>query len=155
MQKNERATMKRLRKELQLLRDEPDPDIALGDVTDDMKKWRTIIKGPEDSPYAGGTFELVIDIGHMYPFAPPNIRFATRVFHPNVHFETGEICLDILKSQWSPAWGIQASCRAITALLSGPAADSPLNCDAGNMIRAGDDLAFENMARMYTLEYAM
>jgi peroxin-4 len=62
--------------------------------------------------------------------------------------------LDILKKEWSPAWGLQAACRAILALLSAPDADSPLNCDAGNMIRGGDDIAFQSTAKMYTIENA-
>ena len=40
-------------------------------------------------------------------------------------------------------------------LLQNPNADSPLNCDPGNQIRAGDILAFESMAYMYTVEFAM
>lgn len=40
------------------------------------------------------------------------------------------------------------------SLLQNPNADSPLNCDAGNAIRAGDMLAFNSMARMYCIEYA-
>jgi peroxin-4 len=60
-----------------------------------------------------------------------------------------------LKKEWSPAWGLQAACRAVLALLSDPDADSPLNCDAGNMIRGGDMDAFYSTARMYTVENAM
>jgi peroxin-4 len=40
-------------------------------------------------------------------------------------------------------------------LLINPNADSPLNCDCGNAIRAGDILAYLTMAHMYTVEYAM
>jgi peroxin-4 len=62
--------------------------------------------------------------------------------------------LDILKKEWSPAWGLQPACRAVLALLSDPDAESPLNCDAGNMIRGGDVIAFHTTAAMYTVENA-
>jgi peroxin-4 len=49
----------------------------------------------------------------------------------------GEICLDILKDAWTPIWTLESTCRAIIFLLANPAADSPLNCDAGNLVRCG------------------
>jgi len=36
-------------------------------------------------------------------------------------------------------------------MLCNPEPDSPLNCDAGNMLRAGDDMAYWSLARMYTV----
>ena len=78
------------------------------------------------------------------------------MFHPNVHFETGEICLEVLKPEhWNVQWTLESVTRAIVNLLLNPNADSPLNCDAGNTIRAGDWLAFNSMARMYTIEEAI
>ncbi len=53
-------------------------------------------------PYhSGGTFELEIAVPKNYPLRPPKIHFVTKVFHPNIHFKTGEICLDLLKNAWS------------------------------------------------------
>ncbi|XP_074572717.1 protein PEROXIN-4-like [Curcuma longa] len=107
-----------------------DPDIQL--ICDDSNifKWTALIKGPSETPYEGGVFQLAFAIPEQYPLLPPQVRFLTKIFHPNVHFKTGEICLDILKNAWSPAWTLQSVCRAIIALMSHPEPDSPLNCDS-------------------------
>jgi peroxin-4 len=134
--------------------DDDDDDIHLECNADNILHWHAWIRPAADTPYSGGVFELDIRCSSDYPLTPPTIKFVTRIFHPNVHFRTGDICLDILKKEWSPAWGIQASCRAILALLSDPDADSPLNCDAGNMIRANDMVAYHSTAMFYTIENA-
>ncbi|KAK9812624.1 hypothetical protein WJX72_000788 [[Myrmecia] bisecta] len=116
--------------------------------------WKALIKGPRDTPFEGGVFELVMNVPEQYPLVPPAVRYKTKIFHPNVHFKTGEICLDILKAAWSPAWTLQSVCQAIVALMSDSAPDSPLNCDAGNLLRANDVRGYNSLARMYTLEHA-
>lgn len=123
-------------------------------IDDDLTRWTGVLQGPKDTPFEGGSFRLEFRIPENYPYLAPKVIFRTRIFHPNVHFESGEICLDILKSDWSPAWSIESICRAILVLLATPNSDSPLNCDAGNMLRAGDVRAYNCMARMYTVDYA-
>lgn len=144
------ASRTRLLRELKAKSDE----FLLSPIGDNLMSWEATITGPSGSPYALGKFLITFKILDTYPFTAPKVMFKTRIFHPNIHFDTGEICLDVLKSDWCPAWNLEAICRAITALLDSPNADSPLNCDAGNMIRAGDLRAYNSMARMYTLEYA-
>jgi peroxin-4 len=119
-----------------------------------LYEWFAVIHGPRDTPYHGGVFRVRFRIPQTYPMAPPEASFMTTIFHPNVHFKTGEICLDILKNEWSPAWTILSVCQAIVALLSDPVGDSPLNCDAGNLLRSGDMRAYNGLARMYTVECA-
>jgi peroxin-4 len=97
-------------------------------------KWQAYLKGPPDTPYSEGTFLINIDVPNDYPISPPKCKFITKVFHPNIHFETGEICFELLKDKWSPAWTLESVCRAILDLLSSPNADSPLNCDCGIFI---------------------
>lgn len=40
---------------------------------------------------------LHLQCGSMYPIEPPKVTMITKIFHPNVNYNTGEICLDILK----------------------------------------------------------
>ncbi|VAI21001.1 unnamed protein product [Triticum turgidum subsp. durum] len=152
-----RASRARLFKEYKEVQREKsaDPDIQL--ICDDSNifKWTAVIKGPSETPFEGGVFQLVFSIPEQYPLLPPQVRFITKIFHPNVHFKTGEICLDILKNAWSPAWTLQSVCRAIIALMAHPEADSPLNCDSGNLLRSGDIRGYQSMARMYTRLAAM
>ncbi|ORY53086.1 UBC-like protein, partial [Rhizoclosmatium globosum] len=70
---------------------------------DNLFEWTAVITSSEvDSPYEGGKFKLAINVPSNYPLQPPNMKFISKVCHPNVHFNTGEICLDLLKSSWSP-----------------------------------------------------
>jgi len=146
----------RLLKEYRELQSSRDPEIDLQLVDEaDMFVWKAFLRGPATTPYEAGTFELLIKCPSNYPLFPPKVAFVTPIFHPNVLFNTGEICLDILKEgAWTPAWTLISVCRAITALLSHPEADSPLNCDCGNLIRNGDMRGYRSMARMYTALHA-
>mmetsp|Transcript_4154 Transcript_4154/g.6112 ORF Transcript_4154/g.6112 Transcript_4154/m.6112 type:complete len:173 (-) Transcript_4154:153-671(-) len=156
---------KRLRKELQNIErskksdrtQNPNDDIILRptNASQSILHWTALLRGPPDTPYEDGVFQISIKCNSDYPLTPPAISFVTKIFHPNIHFKTGDVCLDILKKEWSPAWGLQAACRAVLALLSDPDADSPLNCDAGNMVRNGDFTAYWSTAAMYKVENAM
>ncbi|GMP94831.1 hypothetical protein CsSME_00044126 [Camellia sinensis var. sinensis] len=96
-----------------------DPDIQLACDDSNIFKWTALIKGPSETPFKGGVFQLAFSVPEQYPLQPPQVWFLTKIFHPNVHFKTGEICLDILKNAWSPAWTLQSVCRA-TIYFNGP-----------------------------------
>lgn len=106
-------------------------NILLTTKSEDMYVWKGFLTGPQGSPYQDGVFEIKINLPSNYPMAAPKIIFITRIFHPNVNYDTGEICLDVLKEQWTPAWTLESACVAILDLMNHPNPDSPLNCDAG------------------------
>jgi len=149
------AARKRLLLEIRDCQRNPDADITLVPDEDNIYLWAGCILGPPDSAYEGGRFQIKLVCPTNYSISPPAVAFVTPIFHPNVNFKTGEMCLDVLKSSLSPSWTLQSVCRAIIALLSDPNADSPLNCDAGNLLRCGDVRGFRSMAQMYTHEYAI
>lgn len=53
--------------------------------------------GPIHSPFENGLFRVDISVPEGYPFHPLQMRFITKVYHPNVSSQSGAICLDILK----------------------------------------------------------
>ncbi|KAK4488957.1 hypothetical protein RD792_004748 [Penstemon davidsonii] len=83
------------------------------------------IPGPLGTPYEGGTFNIDINLPDGYPFEPPKMKFATKVWHPNISSQSGAICLDILKDQWSPALTLKTALLSVQALLSAPEPDDP------------------------------
>lgn len=54
-----------------------------------------------------------------YPYKPPTVTFLTPCFHPNVDFESGSICLDILKEKWSAMYDVKAILISLQSLLGG------------------------------------
>ena len=106
--------------------------------------------------FIGGLFTLTLSMPPNYPSSPPEIRFVTPCCHPNVKFETGEICLDLLKTSWTPAYGVVSTLEAVQQLLSaGGEPDSPLNIDLAGLLRKGDLVGAEGLIRFYTRLYAM
>ncbi|XP_065058818.1 ubiquitin-conjugating enzyme E2-22 kDa-like [Rhopilema esculentum] len=100
-------------------------NIKLELVDDTYTKLRGEISGPPDTPYEGGRFVVDIDIPETYPFNPPKVKFATRIWHPNVSSVTGAICLDILKDQWAAAMTLRTVLISIQALLASPEPSDP------------------------------
>ena len=56
-------------------------------------KWTAWIVGPEETPWAGGTFQLELLFTNDYPTYAPKIVFKTKMYHPNI-YEDGRICVD-------------------------------------------------------------
>ncbi|KAF7834058.1 ubiquitin-conjugating enzyme E2 27 [Senna tora] len=92
---------------------------------DNLARLIGTIPGPVGTPYEGGIFKIDITLPDGYPFEPPKMQFATKVWHPNISSQSGAICLDILKDQWSPALTLKTALLSVQALLSAPAPDDP------------------------------
>jgi|TARA_R110002003_G_scaffold135_2_gene12491 peroxin-4 len=67
-----------------------------------------------------------------------------------VDFKTGEICLDLLKTSWSPAYTISTTMTSVHQLLTSAEPDSPLNVDVAQLFRIGDEVGAQSLIRFYT-----
>merc|ERR1719480_349640 len=122
--------------------------------SDQFQKWEAIIIGPSESPYDGGHFVVYIEIPSQYPFCPPKMKFATKVWHPNISSQTGAICLDILKDEWSPALTIRTALLSLQALLSTPEPDDPQDAEVATQYKQ-DRSSFTKNATAWTKQYAV
>jgi len=145
--------LKRIKKELEDLKRDPPAQCSAGPVGDDLFHWQATIMGPPDSPYQGGVFFLTIHFPTDYPFKPPKVAFTTRIYHPNIN-SNGSICLDILRSQWSPALTISKVLLSICSLLCDPNPDDPLVPEIARIYKT-DREKYNELAREWTRKYAM
>lgn len=143
---------KRLFNELKEIKTSPPDNCSADIINDNINTWNAIILGPSGSPYENGVFCLTILFGDNYPFSPPICRFSTPVYHPNID-RYGNICIDILKQNWTPAISVSKLLISICSLLDDPNPDDPLEANISLMYKTNKP-EFTRLAREYTLKYA-
>jgi ubiquitin-conjugating enzyme E2 D/E len=144
---------KRIAKELKDLEQDPPAGCSAGPQNEnDLYNWTATLLGPDDTPYAGGVFNLAIQFPTDYPFKPPKVAFTTKVYHPNINAQGG-ICLDILKDQWSPALSISKVLLSISSLLDEPNPKDPLVPEVARLYET-NRAEFNRIAREWTFQYA-
>lgn len=67
--------------------------------------------------------------------------------------QTGAICLDILKDNWTPALTLQTALISLRALLAAPEASDPQDAQVASQY-IGDRAAFEAQALAWTVRFA-
>ena len=143
----------RIMKDIQIFQMNKDHNIFAEPINDsNIKKWSATIIGPINSPYEGGKFNLNIEIPADYPFKPPKILFVTKIYHPNIS-SNGNICLDILKGQWSPALNIYKTLLSILSLLTDPNPNDPLEPIIASEYKYNKETFIKN-AKEFTQKYA-
>ncbi|KAI0004000.1 ubiquitin-conjugating enzyme/RWD-like protein [Xylariaceae sp. FL0662B] len=148
------AATKRLLRELSVWEKEAPAETGierLGPVNEDeLLHWEAVINGRGvGNGYDEGRWLLSIEIPASYPLQAPKMTFRTPVVHANIALPTGEICLDLLKEAWTPAYSVLECVRAVRMLLSYPETDSPLNVDVAALLRAGDTVGARRLVEFW------
>lgn len=146
--------LKRLEKELQDIRAlAKDSSVSADAVENNLTHWKGHLKGPEGTPYVGGSYYIDIQIPADYPYNPPKMKFDTKIWHPNISSQTGAICLDVLGKEWSPALTIRTALLSIQAMLSAPEPDDPQDAEVAEQYKKNREL-FNQTAKYWTETFA-
>jgi len=107
-------------------------------------EWRVYIEGPKDTLYDGGVFQMNMKFPPDFPMSPPELRFVSDFWHPNVYRDTGLVCISILHppgedemsgesaaERWLPTQTVTTILLSVISLLNAPNFSSPANVDAG------------------------
>lgn len=97
----------------------PSSSIFVRSDDDKSTLLKTVISGPEDTPYTSGLYEFDIYFPNKYPAVPPKVSFRTTGgglvrFNPNL-YNCGKVCLSLLGT-WDGAQGEQWSAETSTII---------------------------------------
>lgn len=146
---------RRILKEVQLIKGLDSTQFRVH-VGADMTSWRVLIRGPADTPYKDGVFDLSVNFPATFPHNPPDIVFTTRIWHPNVNPD-GDICMSRLKKNVEDGWDLRQTMgpmmTSIQMLLANPNPSDPLNGEAAHQYETDRD-AYNTKASEMTESFA-
>ena len=148
-----------LKKQLQEISMNDDIGVSVGlENADDMFIWDIIFEGPNDTLFEvsshvcllvqGGFFKAKLIFPHDYPNNPPEMRFLSNMWHPNIYSD-GRVCISILHppgvdqfnsmetadERWRPILGVESIIISVISMLNDPNIESPANLDAAVSIK--------------------
>lgn len=113
------------------------------DKPGDLFHFKLHIK-PQQGYYQGGKFDFSVDISPDFPIEAPKIKCLNKIYHPNIDLQ-GNVCLNILRSEWSPALNLNSVIIGLNYLFSEPNPNDPLNKDAANVLVRSTSKFAENV----------
>ena len=106
-------------------------DVSAELENDVAAMWIVTFDGPSGSPYEGGKFKVRFNCD-TYPFKTPKINFITKIYHPGVSQDKGEICMKALEEGWVPTMGCKHCIAHILTLLTSPSAENAQDTDVAD-----------------------
>ena len=117
-------------------------------------EWIVAMDGPRDTTYAGGLFFILLRFKENYPKFPPEVRFKTPIYHPNVvskQFDNSLGMFNIL--YWEPNYEIFHALSKIFELFY--FIDERSTYEYDKLIEFKNNKAlYEKKVKYFTMKYA-
>ena len=122
----------------------PPEYFSFGLVNNNPYEWNITIFGQPKTLYADSILPAVIKFTPEFPFKPPTMYFKCKMWHPNIDFKTGKVCISILHEpgndplneqeqageRWLPIHTVESIVISVMSMLEEPNPESPLNVEA-------------------------
>ncbi|BGP19337.1 hypothetical protein JCM10213_006176 [Rhodosporidiobolus nylandii] len=123
-------------------------------ANDSMQEFTVVFKGPDETPFAGGTWRIHVELPDGYPYKSPSIGFMNKIFHPNIDELSGSVCLDVINQTWSPMFDMINIFEVfLPQLLRYPNAADPLNGEAAALLMR-DPKGYDAKVKEYVQKFA-
>jgi len=140
------GSVKRLQSELKQISKDPNYFFSVFPSENNFYKWDVLLIGPPDTIFEGALIKAVLLFPEEYPNRPPQFKFITNLYHPNV-YPDGKVCISILNEgkdefeyesiseRWNPSHSVDSVLMSILSMLPAPNFESPANVDASKLWR--------------------
>lgn len=129
-----------------------DHDVLL--IDDLIQQFHVVFRGPADTPYAGGTWKIRVELPDQYPIKLPLIGFVNKIYHPNIDEQLGLVCLDVINQTWLPMFGLlNIFENFLPHLLRYANPLDPLNTDALKLMNK-DMATYTDVVKRYVQQFA-
>lgn len=86
----------------------------------DLTRWEIGIPGKAGTIWEGGIYPVKLKFPKDYPNSPPWCGFPSGFYHPNVFPSSGNICLSLVRWDYSAALSLSDIAIGIQTLLNDP-----------------------------------
>ena len=107
----------------------PNDNFVVYSFSSSAAEWRVFIKGPAGTPFEGKYLNLYVYLPPTYPSTPPQFRFLTVPFHPNVSAE-GAVMFTMINKEYKSKTKMSAFLQRIVEILGNPEIDTAINPEA-------------------------
>lgn len=116
-------SLRTIEKEIALLEHEKEinhRDFCFVKDAENFFKIKILINGPKESFYENGIFQINFFLSEGYPNKKPNVKFVTKIFHPNISFDSGDLDDEFIEKIWKPSLSIANFLGILLDLLMEP-----------------------------------